>query len=119
MDMNRKLNVALVGLGFGGAFAEIWKAHPNVAQLTICDTNPVVLGKFKNHLGDDVHTAESLEEILSDESIDAVHLVTPIPLHAEQTVAVLNAGKHCACTVPMATSLDDIRRIVQVSRRSG
>lgn len=117
--MKRKLNVALVGLGFGGAFAEIWKAHPDVDQLTICDTNPAVLEKFKMSLGGGMRTAQSLDEILSDGSIDAVHLVTPIPLHAEQSIAVLNAGKHCACTVPMATSLDDIRRITEAKRRSG
>ena len=60
-----------------------------------------------------------LDEVLSDENIDAVHLVTPIPLHAEQTVAVLNAGKHCACTVPMATSIDDLNAIVAAQRESG
>ncbi|MBQ9409921.1 MAG: Gfo/Idh/MocA family oxidoreductase [Clostridia bacterium] len=117
--MKRKLNVALVGLGFGGAFAEIWKTHPDVDQLTLCDTNPAVLEKFKRSLGEGVRTAQSLDEILSDGSIDAVHLVTPIPLHAEQSVTVLNAGKHCACTVPMATSLDDIRRITEAKCRSG
>ena len=57
--------------------------------------------------------------ILADKKIDAVHLVTPIPLHAEQTVKVLEAGKHCACTVPMATSLEDIRRITDAVRKSG
>ena len=54
---------------------------------------------------------EKAREVLKDETIDAVHLVTPIPLHADQSVAVLESGKHCACTVPMATSLEDIRRI--------
>ncbi len=117
--MERKLNVALVGLRFGGAFAEIWKTHPAVKQLTLCDTNPEVVDRFAERLGGDVRVLGSLDEILADESIDAVHLVTPIPLHADQAVRVLNAGKHCACTVPMATSLEDIRRIVEAKRRSG
>ena len=60
-----------------------------------------------------------LDEVLGDDDIDAVHLVTPIPLHAEQTVAVLNAGKHCACTVPMATSIEDLNAIVAAQRESG
>ncbi|MBQ9995069.1 MAG: Gfo/Idh/MocA family oxidoreductase, partial [Clostridia bacterium] len=107
----KKLNVALVGLGFGGAFAEIYKNHPNVGELTLFDTKPDLLQRFSDHLGGEVKLASSFEEILADPTIDAVHLVTPIPLHADQTVAVLEAGKHCACTVPMATSLEDIRRI--------
>lgn len=115
----KKINVALVGLGFGGAFAEIYKEHPSVGQLTICDTNPDTLKRFSDHLGPEVRYVGSFEEILADPTIDAVHLVTPIPLHADQTVAVLNAGKHCACTVPMATSLDDIRRIFKAIRQSG
>ena len=116
--MDKKLNVALVGLGFGGAFAGIYKAHPNVGELTLCDTNPDVLKRTCDHIGG-ARTAQSLEDILSDPSIDAVHLVTPIPLHADQSVAVLEARKHCACTVPMATSLNDIRRIVKAKRMSG
>ena len=48
-----------------------------------------------------------------------MHLVTPIPLHAAQSVAVLKAGKHCACTVPMATSIADLKAIVAAQRESG
>lgn len=115
----KKLNVALVGLGFGGAFADIYKHHPNVGELTLFDTNTGRLQEFRDHLGGDVKIAESFEQLLADPSIDAVHLVTPIPLHADQTVAVLESGKHCACTVPMATSLEDIRRITEAKRKSG
>ena len=61
----------------------------------------------------------NLDEILSKDDIDAVHLVTPIPLHAKQTIAVLRAGKHCACTVPMATSIEDLNAIVVAQRESG
>ena len=35
----KQLNVALVGLGFGGAFAAIYKEHPLVGELTLCDPN--------------------------------------------------------------------------------
>jgi len=41
----KKLNVALVGLAFGGAFAGIYKAHPNVGELTLCDLDPETAGK--------------------------------------------------------------------------
>lgn len=61
----------------------------------------------------------SFEEILKDNTLDAVHLVTPIPLHEKQTVAVLESGKHCACTVPMAISLDGIRDIIRAVQKTG
>ncbi len=114
----KKLNVALVGLAFGGAFAGIYKEHPDVGELTLFDIDTEKSKKVSEHIGG-ARIAGSFEEILNDPSIDAVHLVTPIPLHADQSVRVLEAGKHCACTVPMATSLEDIRRIVDAKRKSG
>ena len=62
--------------------------------------------------------ARSFEEILDDKSIDAVHLVTPIPLHAKQTIDVFQSGKHCACTVPMATSIKDLLEILKAQKKS-
>ncbi|MBQ9855224.1 MAG: Gfo/Idh/MocA family oxidoreductase, partial [Clostridia bacterium] len=93
----KKINIALVGLGFGGAFAEIYKEHPNVGEVTLFDTNTDLLKIFLDRIPG-AKAASSFEEILENPAIDAVHLVTPIPLHAEQSIAVLNAKKHCACT---------------------
>lgn len=115
---NKKLNVAVVGLGFGGAFVGIHHAHPDVASVKVYDPD---MNKCRymtdNGYADGIYS--SFEEILADPDCDAVHLVTPIPLHADQTIAVLEAGKHCACTVPMATSIDDLRRIADAKRKSG
>jgi len=113
-----KLNIAVVGLGFGGAFVKIYKHHPSIGVVGVYDTDKELMHNVARDLSID-KTYSSFEEILVDDAIDAVHLVTPIPLHEEQTVAVLDAGKHCACTVPMATSLDGIRRITEAVRKSG
>lgn len=113
----KKINVALVGLSFGGAFVDIYKHHPNVGTVSLFDTNPDVLNTFVQKFSLRAHS--SFDEILNDETVDAVHLVTPIPMHEEQAVRVLEAGKHCACTVPMATTLDGIRRITEATRKSG
>jgi len=114
----RKLNVALVGLRFGGAFADIYMKHPDVGQVKLYDPDTE---KVREHLeaGHADGAYESFEEILNDPECDAVHLVTPIPLHAEQTIQVLEHGKHCACTVPMATSIEDMQRIADARRKSG
>lgn len=114
----KKINVALVGLGFGGAFARIYRDHPDVARVKVFDLREDLCKAFVDR-GDADGSYGSFEEILNDPECDAVHLVTPIPLHAEQTIAVLNAGKHCACTVPMATSVEDLYRIAEAKHRSG
>ncbi len=114
----KMINVALVGLGFGGAFVDIYRHHPNVESIGIFDTDREVAAKVAQSFGIQ-KVYGSFEEILKDDLVDAVHLVTPIPLHEQQTVQVLEAGKHCACTVPMAISLEGIQRITDATRSSG
>ena len=58
------------------------------------------------------------EQMLGDDSIDAVVLATPTPLHAEQTLAVLEAGKHVLVEIPMADDIDDARRVAAAATAS-
>ena len=117
-----KLKVALAGLGFGKAFVPIWCKHPDVYEVDIIEPDEKRVAAFLDYWGKYIAINKcwtSLEEALEDKSIDAVHIVTPIPLHAKQAVAILKSGKHCASTVPMATSLEDIDAIVAAQRKSG
>src|SRR5258708_29393083 len=52
---------------------------------------------------------------MQEPSVDAVHINSPIHLHAPQSIAALKAGKHVACTVPAATSVEDCRAIVNAA----
>lgn len=113
----KKVNIALVGLGFGGAFSGIYKAHPNVGKVKLFDVNQELQEKFAQEIGAD-GCYRNFQELLNDTEIDAVHLVTPIPLHADQTIQVLESGKHCACTVPMAIRLEDIYKITKTVRQT-
>src|SRR5882724_5615705 len=56
--------------------------------------------------------------LLKDPNVEAVHINSPIPDHAWQSIAALKAGKHVACTVPMATSIEDCRKIVDLTRKT-
>ncbi|MCU1474840.1 Gfo/Idh/MocA family oxidoreductase [Amnibacterium sp.] len=62
---------------------------------------------------------QDFDDVLADPGVDVVHIDTPLQLHADQTVAALNAGKHVGCTIPMATTVEDCRRIVEAQQRSG
>ena len=115
----KKINVGLVGLGFGGAFANLYANHPNVGTLGLFDTDLARAQEVAASLDRSAKVYGAFDEMLRDDSVAAIHLVTPIPLHEEQSVRVLESGKHCACTVPMATSLDGIRRIVGAVRQTG
>jgi predicted dehydrogenase len=58
-------------------------------------------------------------DLLKDPKVDAVHINSPIPDHAPQSLAGLKAGKHVACTVPMATSVDECQQLVEAQRSAG
>lgn len=113
-----KLRVAVVGLRFGGAFPEIYRHHPDVTEVALCDSNESVLHAFGDKYGYTKRFTH-LEEVLADSTIDAVHLVTPIPTHAKLSLEVLHAGKHCACTVPMGTTLEELAALVEAEQRTG
>jgi predicted dehydrogenase len=115
MPSNGKLRIGLVGLGFGAEFVPIYLHHPDVAELVICDQNEQRLNTCGERFGVR-RRCRDFDELLVQEDLDAIHLVSGIPDHERQAVAALRAGKHTACTVPMATSLDGLRAIVAAQR---
>jgi len=112
------LRVAVAGLGFGAEFLPIYRAHPDAECVAICQRTQAKLDEVGDAHGIAARYTD-FDAMLRDDSIDAVHINTPIPAHAEQTLAALEAGKHVACTVPMATSVEDCRRIVETAERVG
>jgi predicted dehydrogenase len=110
----QKLNIAIVGLGFGKEFIPIYQHHPNTNMYAICQRSKDKLAE----VGDQYKVAkryDSFEELIQDPNVDAVHINSPIHLHAPQSVAALKAGKHVACTVPAATTVEDCQAIVNAA----
>ncbi|MDR1287436.1 MAG: Gfo/Idh/MocA family oxidoreductase [Treponema sp.] len=114
----KRLNVVLAGLGFGAAFAPIYASHPDVGAFGIYDPDRDLAKAVAARL-QGTKTYGNFTGVLNDPSVDAVHLVSPIPRHAEQTLAVLGAGKHCACTVPMAMNLEDLKAVCAAVKKTG
>lgn len=114
----RRVNVAIVGLGFGAEFIPIYQRHPGANLLAICRRNRKGLNDVGDAFGVERRYTD-YAKLLKDPEIDAVHINSPIPDHASMTIAALEAGKHVACTVPMATSIADCRAIVDLARRTG
>ncbi|TVR52462.1 MAG: gfo/Idh/MocA family oxidoreductase [Spirochaetaceae bacterium] len=116
--MNTPVKVGLAGLGFGAEFIPIYQAHPNAEVGAICQRTEAKLKAVGDKFGIATRYAE-YEDLIADPSIDFVHINTPIPDHAPHTIKALEAGKHVMCTVPMATTLEDCRRIVDLVRETG
>ncbi len=116
--MSKKIKVAIVGLGFGAEFIPIYQLHPDAEMYAICQRNREKLDQIGDHFGVAKRYTD-YDEMLKDPEIDAVHINTPIPDHAIQSIKALKAGKHVACTVPMATTVEECRQIVELTEQTG
>jgi predicted dehydrogenase len=115
--MGSKVRIGIVGLGFGAEFIPIYQNHPDAELIAISQRNPETL----KAIGETFKVAKRysrFEEMVADPDIDAIHINTPIPDHAPMTLAALRAGKHVACTVPMATRVEDCLAIVAAARKA-
>ena len=117
--LEKKINVGIVGLGFGKEFIPIYQQHPNGGTVAICTRNPVTL----KEVGDQFSIPENLRytdymQMVKNNDLDAIHVVTPIMEHYQQSVSALESGKHVACTVPMATSIEECENIIKSQRKS-
>ncbi|MBK7644070.1 MAG: Gfo/Idh/MocA family oxidoreductase [Planctomycetes bacterium] len=114
----RPIHVAIVGLGFGAEFIPIYQRHPLARMHAICQRDAKKLDAIGDAFGVE-RRYRDYAELLRDPEVDAVHINSPIPDHAWMSIAALEAGKHVACTVPMATSIEDCKRIVALQKKTG
>jgi predicted dehydrogenase len=112
------VRVGVVGLGFGKEFIPIYKDYSKTEIVAICKRDRAELDAIGDEFGIDARYTD-YEDMLKNDEIDAIHVVTPILDHAGMSVAALQAGKHCACTVPMGISLAELKAIVRAKNESG
>ncbi|MGB3121980.1 MAG: Gfo/Idh/MocA family oxidoreductase, partial [Verrucomicrobiales bacterium] len=116
--IDRPINIAIIGLGFGAEFIPIYQRHPWANMAAICRRGQAGLDEVGDRYGI-AKRYQDYDALLEDPEIDAVHINTPIPDHAGQALKALRAGKHVACTVPMATSVADCLEIIRVCEETG
>ena len=115
---NEKINIAIVGLGFGAEFIPIYQKYNSANLVAICQRNKEKMDEIGDAFGIEKRYT-SYDELLLDPAIDAVHINTPIPEHGVQSIKALKAGKHVACTVPMATTVAECEEIVRLTKETG
>ena len=114
----KKINVAIVGLGFGAEFIPLYQRHPQANMYAICQRTPEKLNALGKAFGVEKRYTK-FEDVLQDPAVDLVHINSPIPDHGWQSIAALKAGKHVTCTVPMATSVAECKEIVALVKKTG
>ena len=105
------LNFGIIGFGkMGKIRANAVAEHSNITISKIFDTNS------ENYSGFDYPKASSPEEIIEDNSIDAVIIGTPNALNKSLTIGALKSGKHVFCEKPPAFTSKDVKEIIEVEK---
>ena len=61
----------------------------------------------------------SYEELLADQSIDAIYIPLPNHLHVEWSIKCMEAGKHVLCEKPIALTTEDVKKLIAVRDKTG
>jgi len=115
--LSRPLRAGLYGAGAFGRFVvralatNLWVRVTAVASRT--QARATALARDEGI--DRAHA--SYESLLGDPELDLVVIATPPSEHAAQALAALSAGKHVLLEKPLATTLEDAERLVEVRRR--
>jgi predicted dehydrogenase len=100
------------------------RVAPALSDLPTCEVTAVSRGRadlaaaFAKQFGAKRWYAD-WRELLADNEIGAVYIATPVFLHAEQTMAAAEAGKHVLCEKPMAMNAAECDRMIEACRANG
>lgn len=117
---DRKIRVGIAGYGvcqFGAAFS--FQDHPNVTVAAVSDIFPDRCANLAKACRC-AKTYPSCEEMIKDDSLEAIFIATDAPSHPRLAIAALKAGKHVASAVPAVFgSVDDAHELFETVKSTG
>ena len=116
--MKRELRIGVAGLGrIFDLHLRGYRDEPDARIVAVFDADPEELARRATSLGD-VKACSTFEELLNQD-LDLVEILTPHPVHAEQTVAAFVRGVHVSVQKPMALTLADADRMISAGKAAG
>jgi predicted dehydrogenase len=114
-----RLRLAIVGCGnISRLNAPGYLQHPRCDVVALCDTLPERAKRRAAEWGITPRLHSDFAQVLDDPAVDAVELLTPTWMHADQIVAALAAGKHVSCQKPLAITVAEADRIAAAVARA-
>jgi len=115
--MKEKIKIAVIGCGrFSPSFVPLFKAHPFVEKVYVCDEKRERAENFSERF--DVDIIDSFEQALESDEINSIAIFTQRFKHGEMVIAALKAGKHVYSAVPCSISVDEIIEIEKLVRET-
>ncbi len=117
MNSNKKLNFALVGVGYWGPnYARILVGLDNITLVWCCDINNQALLKMKK-LYPAIKVTNKLKDVLKDSEVDCVIVVTPAQFHFKAVKKALEAGKHVLVEKPLTIVGKEAKHLVLLAKK--
>ena len=120
--MDRIVNIGIIGCGgiANGKHMPSLSRVPNARMVAFCDIIPErAEAAAKKYGTPDAKVYTDYKELLKDESIEVVHVLTPNREHADISIDALYAGKHVMCEKPMAKTAADAKRMLDAAKATG
>ena len=114
----RELRLGLAGLGHGSTVLGANAAQIPISVTAICDTDEYRLDHVSREYGISDATTD-FDELVSLLDVDVIGIYTPGPLHADQILAALDAGKHVMVTKSMVYTMEEAEQVVEAVDRTG
>ncbi len=111
------MKIALLGTGFGQAHAAVYAQRRDVDEVVVFGRTPEKLAKISEQFG--FATTTDLGGLIADDSVDLVDICLPTRLHADVAVRAMQAGQDVLIELPLATTLEDARRVVAARQATG
>lgn len=109
----KSLRVGVVGLGRGRLFVDLFRKTPGCEVVAVCDTAERTLTPFA-----DLATHTDFNRFLG-EGLDVVAVISPGPVHAEQSIKAMQSGAHVLCETPCVYSVEEAKAVVSAVRSTG
>lgn len=108
------LRCGVAGLGRGKTFVERLDQQPDCEVVAVCDSSGAALADF-DHLA----CYTDYDRFVTEAGLDVVAVITPGPVHAEQSVLAMENGAHVLCETPCVYSLEEAEAVVGTAKRTG
>lgn len=117
--MSKKVRIGFIGTGFARTVQiPAFLMCENVEIASVASYSLANAEKTAKEF-DIPHFTDDWRETVTNENVDLVCITTPPPLHCEQTLAALEAGKHVLCEKPMAMSVAESEKMTEKAKEKG
>lgn len=119
MNAKGKIGVAIAGCGqiARTRHAPEYAANPHAELIGVYDFDPARAEELAAQYGTRVYS--TFEELLGDPEVEAVSICSPNFLHSVHTMQALRAGKNVLCEKPMAPTVQEAEKMIEVQRETG